>query len=396
MGQRAEISVQFNWIFVTLVGALILLFFANIIYTQQKLSLSKISATVLNDIDAISSGAEVSRGTVQVISIPNLDLGFSCSETCACAYSLTGTQVAFGDKIMYAPDTIKGRRITAWTYDWSMPYRVSNMLYMTSPDARYIIVDDLNGDLAEYVNSTLPPRTMLMEGNEEIIFNKELIVPEDLPGIREKNNYKVKIIGFQDDSASSDSECQDPSSFNPTCDVPEELQGMGDAYVTAVKIVGTKDIGEAIFYKKRGSSWSNNPGEMKIVPYLGEAMLFAAIFAEDAEMYRCGAEKLIEKMTYVNNVYVERTKGLRAKAMPPPGCTPPSDCESDCVSRYTEALRILQDPGGSIKKLIDDMFRNGIGSDKFKFNQLWSFAFGTNQLDALNRLLQTTNCQELY
>tara|TARA_B100000315_G_C14591057_1_gene595831 strand:- start:3456 stop:4601 length:1146 start_codon:yes stop_codon:yes gene_type:complete len=381
MGKRGQLSIQFNWIFVLIVGAIILVFFANIVRTQQKLSTNKVSATVLNDLDAISSGAEVSRGTVQIINIPNLDLGFSCSETCACSYSLANTQVAFGEKIMFAPSSIQGRRITAWTFDWSMPYRVSNMLYMTSPSIRYIFLDDLNRNLAEDINSTLPPRSMILDGNEEIIFNKEIIDPRDFEDIVHLNNYKIKIIGFFDPSASPN--CNDMRFFNPTCDLPLAFQDLPDLSINGVQIKGTQDSGEVTFYKKQGAGWSNDPRDVVTLPYLGEAMLYAAIYSEDSDLYRCGVERLFEKMTYVTKVYIEKTKALKNIAT-----------DANCRFRYSDAISRLDNSGDSIKGIADDVLQNGITQDKFL--RLNSFAFGGNQLDDLNKILQRSSCVELY
>ncbi len=362
MEKKGDISIQFNWIFVLIVGAIILLFFGNIIRTQQKLSSSKISATVLNDIDAISSGAEVSRGTVQVINIPDLDLGFSCSETCACTYYLGDTRVEFGDKIIFAPELIQGRQITAWTYDWSMPYRVSNMLYMTSPGMRYILLDD--GLLMKELNLSLPPKIMIIEDNEEIIFNKELIPKSQFQSIKGTNNYKVKVIGTE-------------SSFVPVDDVPLALQKMGDKDVSALKIKGNAEKGELIFFSKKGNNWV--AGDTTY--YIGESMLYAAIFAEDGEMYRCGVEKLFEKMVYVTSVYTNRTMFLNNHYT-----------ASRCPLQYQDALRLLKDQNSGIRPVVEDVLRNGISGARF--NSLYTRA---HNLDDLNKVLPIVDdCQELY
>jgi hypothetical protein len=387
MKRKSQISIQFNWIFVLIVGALILVFFANIIRTQQRISQNKVSATVLNDIDAISSGAEVSRGTVQIINIPNLDLGFRCGETCDCAYSLSQIQERFGDKVMFAPDLIQGRRITAWTYDWSMPYRVSNLLFMTSPDVRYIILDDLGSQqMAEELDDVLPPKSMIIDGNEEIIFNKEIVDPRDINDIQNLNNYKVKIIGF---ARSSDDplNCVGQSFFNIHCKVPPALQDLGDNFVTGIQIIdGTKEFGRFNFVKKNGDEWVTLRAD---VPYLGESMLYAAIFAEDFTMYRCGVEKLFEKMSYVNKVYTNRTRLLRADAILA------NDPLNVCPAKYNQIIAILDSPASGISSIINDVLFNGISEAKLRSLQSKAF-IGSDALEEQNIKLQQTSCQEIF
>jgi len=355
--------MQFNWIFVLIAGALILVFFANVINTQTKFSRSKIAATVLNDIDAISTGAEVSRGTIQVINVPNLNLGFRCTETCSCTYSLSDTQVPYGDKVMFAPDLVKGIRMLAWTNDWSMPYRVSNMVLITSPEVRYIILEDANNeDLVSDIFAELPPRLMKIDDSEELVFNKELVAKNDLPNIQDLNNYKVKIIGFD--------------GFDLSREIPKNLQSMGDAFVTAIKISPNDRL--ISFYQKEGNSWSTDPTTL---PFLEKSLLYAAIFAENPEMYRCGTERILHKMQFVTDVYKERTEGLLASFL-------------SCQTPYDESLQILDDMDQTVTDILSDGLKEG---DKQDFIDLNNAAYGGAGLNRKNEALQTvSSCEGMY
>jgi len=58
--KKGVIEVQFNWIFILIIGAIILFFFFSIVKTQKTVSEKKISTTVRRDIRAILTGAGVS------------------------------------------------------------------------------------------------------------------------------------------------------------------------------------------------------------------------------------------------------------------------------------------------------------------------------------------------
>ncbi len=352
--------MQFNWIFVLIAGALILVFFANVITTQTKFSRSKIAATVLNDIDAISTGAEVSRGTIQVINVPNLDLGFRCTETCSCTYSLSDAQVPYGDKVMFAPELLKGIRMLAWTNDWNMPYRVSNMVYLTSPEVRYIILDN-NADIATNTEAELPPRFMKIDDSDELVFNKELV--NDLTSLEDLNNYKVKIIAFEPFAAFSN--------------VPDAFQKMGDSFVSALEV--DKNARTVTFYQKQGNSWG--PGTT--LPYLADSLLYAAIFSEDPQMYKCGAERILQKMQFVTDVYQERTSGLRLSTSNPV-----------CQTAYDTSIDTIDD----IKTTVENILQEGLEeNDVPLLRDLNDLAFGAAGLNRKNEALQTaSDCRGMY
>jgi len=81
-----------------------------------------------------------------------------------------------------------------------VPYRVTNFLYITSPDIRYIIVDDDIGSysLADELNRTLPPDYIEKRGKKRLFMNKELV--DNTNDLGDKNNYKVKFIFFDNPS----------------------------------------------------------------------------------------------------------------------------------------------------------------------------------------------------
>ena len=72
-GKRAAIEVQFNWIFILIIGGIILMFFFGIVKSQKTVSEKKISGTVRRDMRAILTGSGISAGTASLIVL----LGFN-------------------------------------------------------------------------------------------------------------------------------------------------------------------------------------------------------------------------------------------------------------------------------------------------------------------------------
>ena len=164
MKKRGAIEVQFNWVFVLIVGAMILLFFTTAIMRQKDISEAKIAATILTDLETITTGAKVSRSTFQIINVPDTKIKFSCDD-CLCKFSIGDNSKPFRDKVIFAPEYIKGRQVLAWTQEFSMPFRVSNLLYLTSPQLRYIIrASGSSNLLADLIDETLPDE-ILHENN---------------------------------------------------------------------------------------------------------------------------------------------------------------------------------------------------------------------------------------
>ena len=68
--KKAMIEIQFHWIFILIVGAVILLFFATMIYRQKTVSETGISADVLVNLESIISGSMISTKTLNLLDIP--------------------------------------------------------------------------------------------------------------------------------------------------------------------------------------------------------------------------------------------------------------------------------------------------------------------------------------
>jgi len=278
-GKKAQIEVQFNWIFVLIVGAVILVFFIAIVNVQKKAADKNLAYDILGKIDLIISGALTIPKTGQIFDMPRIDFNFQCDRI-----SAFGVDKQFQDRIVFGPDLLRGRQLIVWSQDWNVPYKTANFLYVTSDNVRYIIYYNVTEQDANELNTELPDN-----------ITKEIVHANDFSGLEDRNNYKVRMI-FLGDAYYTDIHNSD---F-----LPQFMKDMPDSAVTAVQFFEN----DVMFYEKRGDMLVANEG--LTVKILGKPMKYGAIFAEDLEMFNCSYYKAFKKLVYVSRVYSRRESAL--------------------------------------------------------------------------------------
>ena len=254
-------------------GAAILIFFTAIVVRQKNSSESTAKATILKSMESIISSASVSTDTTIIEDIPNSNIDVECDKI-----SIGGVPHQYQNLILFAPATIKGDSLITQTLTFIVPYRSTNLLYVTSPSVRYVLIG--GNDLAQKINKSLP-----------VELKKEFY--NIVPTVKNTNNYKVRFVVFED---------IDMGIININA-----LQKMQGNSVTAVKIIGDDKKGAIEFYQKEG-----NVLRLKgISSYIGKSSLIGAIYAETLEMYNCNMQNTFSRLKLVTNVYIDRTKKLK-------------------------------------------------------------------------------------
>jgi hypothetical protein len=162
-----------------------------------------------------------------------------------------------------------------WSLPYNFPYKVMDLLMMTSTNTQYVVVGSSTW-LVELRNST---------GGLNFIFDKSVDQVE--PG----NNFHTRVVYLE----------QQPTSF------PPGLRDVSDEKVSAVSFVSN----QVTYYYKEQDSWS--AGDSVTIYSIAEekdAAKYAALFAGDAESYRCNMEKVFERMEYVNDLYIAKAADL--------------------------------------------------------------------------------------
>ena len=280
ISKKSQVSIEVNWLFVAIAGAIILIFFIGLVYRQRTVSETTLSGTLASDIEAILTGARVSTKTTESITTP-AEITFICDAEGDSWFGIdwkrTGMKKDIPIDVVFAPDLIKEGELIPWALSFSAPFKVVNFLYLTSSQIRYIFVDIDDNDFATEIYYTLP------EG-----MKKEHIASSNITNIQNLNNYKVKFIFFEDASG--------------VAELPAFFQ---DIDVSAIQILS--DSKQINFWKKQGTTL------VKEAPssYLTPEMLYGAIYAEDLTSYECNVKKAFKRFSLVTAVYAEREMELK-------------------------------------------------------------------------------------
>lgn len=330
MMNKKAFEIQFNWIFVLVAGAAILLFFTAIVAKQKGVTETSTKATVLKSIEAIITGSSVSTDTTNTVNIADSNIEISCGRV-----SVGGISKQYQNLILFAPGLIKGDKLITLTLAFNMPYKATNLLYITSPQVRYIIIG--NSNLAKEINKSLPSE-----------LKKEFY--ESMPTIKNSNNYKVKFIVFEN-----------------MIEFPKSLEKMPDSDVIAVKVNGDSEKGTIDFYQKDGTSWLAKGS----TAYIGKQSLIGAVYVDTQEMYDCNMLNALSRLNLMTKIYSERTKKLMQ-----------ASSSRDCSQVYNSALAKL-----------NSIFA---ASSNFNRENIVTIAISAKSLAEENKNAQLYSCPLIY
>ncbi|HLD42688.1 MAG TPA: hypothetical protein VJB08_01735 [Candidatus Nanoarchaeia archaeon] len=368
---KAVIDIQLNWIFIIIVGGIILLFFFTLASKQKDVAETKIARTVRFDLSSIFTSSKVTAGSASLISIPNIGISYDCA-----GYSIGGINPV-KPQVAFSPSLFKGYQLMAWTLDWSMPFRIANFQYITSPNVRYIIVDDGASTTvqskADKIYNLLPEQYIQERGERKPLLAKELVTDATaLNNIQNLNNYKVRIVYFT----------VPPS---PLPSIPPALVSMEDEDLTALFIDGEiEGAGEIKFYQKSSTGWAQDAGienPSATTYYLGTPSLLGAIFSDDIDTYNCNMREAYKVLDKVAEIYKERTSSLKTAMT--------TATRTNCATELGNAENKLTTIIAANKNLIGVTAPQGTGN-------LGTIKSEADGLKSTNTNLQRLSCPEVY
>ncbi|MBI2546284.1 hypothetical protein HYV81_03830 [Candidatus Woesearchaeota archaeon] len=352
--RKGFVEIQFNWIFILVIGGIILTFFITIADKQKTVSEVKVSAKVRSDLKTIFTGARASTGTASLVDIADKDITYSCE-----GFSVNDLNPVH-EGISFAPGSLQGFKIMVWSKDWSMPFRVGNILMVTSPNVKYLIVGD--SSLSRELNRSLPPKFIARGSSRQLLLNKETVA--DANTIMNEGNYRIRLIFVN----------RNPLGTEGLLDI----NTLEDTDVSALSIMGNSldGPGELRFYQKRGQYWSTVPGSSN---YLGRESLFAAVMADDYKSYNCNMQNLFQRMETVSEVYTQKAGKLQQAAQ--------AAGDTACATQYALSLDALQ----SIKQHATSLATSF--PEQAALIQLHQKA---QELRSRNEQAQRLSCSEVY
>lgn len=334
MRNKKAFEIQFNWIFVLVAGAAIILFFTVIVVKQKNVSEFSNKATMLKGIQSIITGASVSTDTTKIIDLPNANIEINCNKV-----GIDGVSNQYQKLILFAPGLIKGDRIITQTLAFSAPYRAANLLYMTNDRVRYVIIGD--NEIAKEVNKSLP---------SDLRKNFYKSVPS---AIKNENNYKVRFIISEN--------------IDETKIDIKKFEKIPDSDVTAVKVSGDLSKGEVEFYQKDKDKFS----KIAESRYITKSSLIGAVYSDTLETYECNMQNAFSRLNLVTKVYIERTNKLMSEVL-----------QAQCTQFYSNALNNL------------DIILSS--SSNFEASNIDAIANAANSLASENKNAQINSCASVY
>jgi len=337
--KRGVVEIQFNWIFILIAGAIIIAFFVSVVQFQRRAADSKTNAIILTNLEAILTGAKVSTSTVNVVDIPDSEIGFDCSK-----YFIGSANQRVQGRTIFSPSLLKGRKLITWALPWEVPFKVTNFLYLTSPQVRYIVVhnNNANDPLFVKIYESLPDE-----------LNKESVALGDLGNVNDENNYKVKFVFVNA--------------------VPADVPGLSNA--EDVTGVWFDDSINVKYYVKNGITFQDAGTSY----YFKEPAILAAIFSEDMEAYECGMRKAFKQYDIMSDIYRERSDELSVFY---------SVISASCSTYHVSAKNILDDINTEAK-----IVASAASIQADPINQLHTHV---NLLEQQNVLTELFSCAMVY
>lgn len=304
MDRKAQIQVQFNWIFVIIVGAIILGFFLSIIFSQQEASETKISVDLANHFNTIITTTNQKIGTVKQYKVPKVELNFVCLQGEGVNYYSVG-EIQVRDtkhELYFSAETLQDDVIYTWTQEWRVPYGIGTFLYLTNSESMYAFVTNASGpphpfkfdELTENFANNLTTRFIYRNSTDYFVntFDEGL-------------NMDDYTYIFLDDHLPR------PGTGSLDLDIVDDAKIIViDAKENDVFAYGNVSFLNKEQYIEYYNGEFSLPNADLTAGYIGKASLYAAIFSGDRERYICGMDKALERFRAMNYLHYYKIQNV--------------------------------------------------------------------------------------
>ncbi|MBI5392790.1 hypothetical protein HZA96_02880 [Candidatus Woesearchaeota archaeon] len=316
INKTAFIESQLNWIYILVVGALILVFFIVIAKKYMTNQEIKINANVLQQLDTTILGASQAAKAANKINIEDAALTFECSckgNNCQSNIEIGGSGIAKDTAFLpiFSPKKIEKSQLITWTLDWNYPFKVSNLLYLTRDDAYYYFVaddDEISKQFAKELYEMMAETQFL---------NVKLLDGSVTAEIYPDNMYLLRFIYISKTGES-------PSWLDKIKD-EKEARNI-DLLMLKPEQAGSFSFTKVKKNNKEVASIAEGDGGY----YLDIPTLIGAIFSEDELVYHCNLLKAFKRYQYISSLYKYKAEQLKD-----------DNSLSHCSAYYTTAYNSL-------------------------------------------------------
>jgi len=345
--KKGSIEVQVNWVFILIAGAIILIVAFSFVTKLRAASKVKVADSLVKDIEAIATGAQIAKGGSQTVPVPKVNIEFACTEECTCGFRVGPAEKMFKDKVIFAPDNLEDVAIIFLALDWKMPFRVTNFLYASNRFVKYFIVSEpgKGTEIIDIFKKKLPD-TLVVE-----------YIDVEKVHLAQPQNYQEFKFVFVHTPFESD------------------LDKFAKKDYGVIHIAKNKEI---TFFDKKSKKRAGFKQPPVTLAYAGDAALLGAVFSDDATMYRCNMETALRRLGYIAEVYSARANALQQKALE--GVILGVDCS------YTTSAISLSNLGSAASQ----------AASQFDAASMGSLAGYVDEINIKNQELLRASCPLLY
>lgn len=274
MNKRGEIEVQFNWIYIAIVGGLVLVAAFSIIPKLLKSSEQSTASDFTAQLESMITAIKYNSNSENELNLLSTEFIFNCAD-----FSLTHPTIgalSTENQPIFSPNIIKSR-IYGYSLIWEMPFKTEYFTFLSSPGVKYVFKNSLKSKkLYDFLPNNL---------------NKNIF--SEFSQIKSEDYYKIRLITF--DSIPS-------TNLKFSKDIKDE-----DVTIIKIEIIKDQELfpdsfGKAIYYEKDSNSFK----KIKEVYFFDKASLIAAIYADSPEYYLCNLKKAINKLHAVSMIKKNR------------------------------------------------------------------------------------------
>lgn len=257
-------SMQFNWIFVIVAGAIILVFFVGFGMQYATLQKSRESTSISRSIDQMINGLKGQEQYKEIDINTVFNFGFKCD-----GYIINNDPRSYmnlSGKIIFTQKNYNVKSLYAWVKEFKRGFKVDNVIYLIDKDKKFYLINDGNEQYASEIYNQIP----------ESFTNIKLLSLNELSNVNLIGNNN-ELVFFT----------------NPEQNILDQFNSKGDILIIdpASKIV----------------TFENG----YIQQFIDETFVYGAIFSGTYETYKCSYDSLSNKFNVINNIYIKKAQNLQ-------------------------------------------------------------------------------------
>lgn len=308
--KKADVEIQINWIFILIVGGIILIFFIGLIMKQKTVSTTKLNINIRESLDTIFTSSQVASGTANLINTPDLEVDFDCDNYYIGDFD-SGISKALGKtRIIFVPDRLEGKQLITWSMEWNMPYKIVDFLYIIPKNVRYIFIYNTPDEksFAEEIIGLMPKDV-----------EPELVHVNEIGSLKHTNSYKTRFVSFANQELTGE-----------TVELDKSFEKKDLSYLSIIPDQNSRESGDVVFtvYAKDKPSnsyrfdYARSTQDASTLPYMDYnpefvtekryPTLFGAIITDSIDIYECMLKRALKRHSYITSIYDSRMQQIIA------------------------------------------------------------------------------------